>query len=306
MPFLVITIPWSPNIAQLGPFLLTWHGLFTAVGILGGVQLALWLARQLHYDEDDAYTLALVGVPSGVVGARLMFVAEHWRDYATNPVDIIAGLATGGISVWGAVLGGVAGSLLFARWRHYPIRRGLDIAGAGLILGMAIGRIGDLINGEHIGLATKLPWGVVYTHPLSPGLNGAQNIYGVVTPPPVHPATTYEMLADLVILGVVIWLARGPLRRRPGVPFFVFLVGYAVMRFFVTYLRVDSSITPVLGLRTPQLVSLLVVLGSIPVVLWLWRQPIEDFEAAPMAAAPPGRVPVAPRGAGPRRRGGGR
>ncbi len=285
LPFLVITIPWSPNILQLGPFLLTWHGLFTAVGILAGVQIALWMARLVHYDEDDAYTLALVGVPSGIIGARLMFVAEQWGYYSQHLLDIAA-IAEGGISVWGAVLGGVLGSLLFALWRHYPIRRGLDIAGAGLILGMAIGRVGDLINGEHLGRATSLPWAVIYTHPLSPAFAHS------LTVGPHQPATTYEMLADLVILGVVIWLARGPLLRKPGIPFFVFLMSYSVMRFFVTYLRVDSSVTPVFDLRTPQLVSLLVFLGSLPVVIWLWRMPAEDPDAAPSQRPVPGRVPV--------------
>ena len=69
MPLLVIEIPWSPTITTLGGFVLTWHGLFTALGILVGVQLALQMARVLHYDPDQAYTLALVGVPSGIIGA---------------------------------------------------------------------------------------------------------------------------------------------------------------------------------------------------------------------------------------------
>ena len=286
MPFLTITIPWSPNIVEIGPFLLTWHGLFTAAGILAGVQLALWLARRVRYDEDDAYTLALVGVPSGIVGARLMFVVEHWEHYGSNLLDILA-IAEGGISVWGAVLGGVTGSLLFALWRHYRIRRGLDIAGAGLMLGMATGRIGDLINGEHLGRATDLPWAVIYTHPLSPAFAHS------LTVGPHQPATTYEMLGDLVILGIVIWAALGPLRRKPGVPFFVFLVGYAAMRFLVTYLREDSSVTPILDLRTPQLVSVLVILGSLPVVAWLLRMPAEEIDGPESDSRPqPGRIPV--------------
>ena len=304
MPFLVITIPWSPNIIEIGPFLLTWHGVFTAVGILGGVQIALWLARRVGYDEDDAYTLALVGVPSGIVGARAMFVAEQWSYYSGNPIEALA-IAEGGISVWGAVIGGVLGPLLFAWWRHYPIRRGLDIGGAGLILGMAIGRIGDLINGEHLSLPTSLPWGLIYTHPLSPAFAHSLSVG------PHHPATTYEMLGDLVILAAVVWLILGALRRRPGVSFFVFLISYAVMRFAVTYLRDDSSVTPVLALRTPQLVSVIVVLGALPLLVWVLRLPPEDVAPPPdgpseggrRAPSTPGaRIPVRPRDGGSGRR----
>ena len=282
MPLLAVEIPWSPNIGQLGPFLITWHGLFTAVGILAGVQLALWAGRRVGYDEDDAYTLALVGVPSGIIGARLLFVVENWSYYRASPGEMLV-LTEGGISIWGAVLGGVLGALLFALWKHYAIARGLDIASVGLITGMAIGRIGDLINGEHLARATGLPWGVLYTNPQSPAFAHSLTVGAH------HPATTYELIGDLVILGALVWLLLGPLRWRPGLTFFVFFVGYAVMRFFVTYLRVDSSSTLVPGLRVPQLVSVIVVLCSLPVIVYLLRRP---SEAVPGAATPPGRVPV--------------
>ena len=275
LAFLVIEIPWSPNIGHIGGLLLTWHGLFTAIGILAGVQISLRMAKVVHYDEDDAYTLALVGVPSGIVGARLLFVVEHWDFYGQNPGQIIA-LTEGGISIWGAVIGGVAGGFAFALWRGYNIGRGLDIASFGLILGMATGRIGDLINGEHIARATDLPWGVVYTNPDSPAFAHSLAVGAH------HPATTYELLGDLVILGLLFVALRRWFSRKPGLTFFVFFVGYATMRFVLTYLRMDSATT--LGLRVPQLVSLIVIVASLPAIWWFWRQPPEDGSTE----APPG------------------
>ncbi len=282
LPFLVITIPWSPNIFKLGPFLITWHGFFTAVGILVGVQLSLWAGRKIGYDEDDAYTLALVGVPSGIVGARALFVAEHWAYYGKNIWDIFA-IAEGGISVWGAVLGGVLGSFLFAWFRGYPLRKGLDIASFGLITGMAIGRLGDLVNGEHLAKATNLPWAVLYSHPDSPAFAHSLTVGAH------HPATTYELIGDLVILGALFWCMFGPLRRRPGLTFFVFLIGYSIMRWAVSFLRVDSADTFLPGATVPQLVSILTTIGSIPAITWLLRQPPVDDKLAP---TPPGRIPV--------------
>jgi phosphatidylglycerol:prolipoprotein diacylglycerol transferase len=282
LEFLVITIPWSPNLGQIGPFLITWHGLFTALGILGGVQLSLWAGRRVGYDEDDAYTLALVGVPSGIIGARALFVAEHWAYYGQNPADIFA-IAEGGISVWGAVLGGVLGSFLFAWWRGYELRKGLDIASFGLILGMAIGRLGDLVNGEHLAKATTLPWAVIYSHPQSPAFAHSLAVGAH------HPATTYEMIGDFVILGALFFFMFGPLRRRPGLTFFVFLISYSVMRWAVSFLRVDSAETFLPGTTVPQLVSILTVIGSIPAVIWLLRQPPVGDTPAP---ARPGRIPV--------------
>ncbi|MEZ4553450.1 MAG: prolipoprotein diacylglyceryl transferase [Dehalococcoidia bacterium] len=288
MPPLTIEIGWSPNITTIGGFLLTWHGLFTAIGILAGVQLSLRMARVVRYDPDQAYTLALVGVPSGIVGARALFVAEHWDFYGSNVGEIFK-INEGGISVWGAVLGGIVGAVLFALWKKYPIARGLDIAAFGAILGMAIGRLGDLVNGEHLARATNLPWGVVYTHPDSPAFTHSLQVGAH------HPATTYEMLADLLILGLLFYALLRVFRDRPGLTFFVFLVGYAVMRFFVTYLRVDSE--EVLGtpLRTPQFVSLLVILASIPAIWYFAKQPRRPLEPQPERQAVP-RPAAARRG----------
>ncbi|MBM4410787.1 MAG: prolipoprotein diacylglyceryl transferase [Chloroflexi bacterium] len=282
MPVLAIEIPFDPRIVTIGGLMLTWHGLFTAVGILAGVQIALWLGRRHGYNEDDAYTLALIGIPSGIMGARLLFVAEHWSFYSEAPLQILA-LTEGGISIWGAVIGGVAGPLLFAWWKHYDIPLGLDIGGAGLILGMAIGRLGDVINGEHLAKATSLPWGVIYTDPDSPAfahslLVGAH-----------HPATTYEMLGDVVILGAMLWLKAGPLRYRHGVTFTFFFASYAVMRFFVSYLRVDSAETFIFQITWPQMVSLFGALAMIPTGLVLWRRGERRPVTPPL---PPGRVRV--------------
>ena len=93
---LAIELPFDPNITTIGGFLLTWHGLFTAVGILVGVRLSLWISREIGFDVDDAYTLALIGIPSGIIGARALFVIEHWDYYGQNVADIMA-LTEGGI-----------------------------------------------------------------------------------------------------------------------------------------------------------------------------------------------------------------
>ncbi len=285
LPLLTIEIPWDPNITHLGGFLLTWHGLFTAIGILVGVQLALRLANVVDYDPDEAYTLALVGVPSGIIGARAMFVVEHWDFYGHNLGQTLA-LTEGGISIWGAILGGVLGALLFALWRGYPIARGLDIAGFGLILGQAIGRIGDLINGEHLGRAADLPWAVVYTNPNSPAFAHS------LTVGPHHPATTYEMIGDLVLLGIMFWAFFTVFRRRPGMTFWLYFAGYAAMRFVWTYFRVDSATVAGTGLRVPQVVSLVALAVAVPGIWFTWRRPPEpsDEDQAPL-----GRVQVRAR-----------
>ena len=284
MPLLLIEIPWSPNIFTLGGFVLTWHGLFTAFGILVGVQLALRMGQVVRYDSDQAYTLALVGVPSGIVGARALFVAEHWDFYGASPGDILA-LNEGGISVWGAVLGGVLGALLFALWRKYPVGRGLDIAAFGILIGLAIGRMGDLVNGEHLGLPTALPWAVVYTHPLSPAFAHS------ITAGSHHPATTYELLGLLALLSAMFVVMLRIFPDRPAMTFLVFLVGYSLLRFVLTNLRVDSDIVA-WGLRTPQFVAVLVLIASVPAIVYCLVRPRQQLGEVPAPPPPLGRVPV--------------
>lgn len=282
MPILSIEIPWDPSIVRIGGFLLTWHGLFTSVAIIVGFQLSLRIARRGGYEEDDWYAIALVAVPSGIVGARLLFVWENWDFYGGNPGRIIA-LTEGGITLWGAILGGLVGALAFGIWRGYPVGRGLDAVAFGAPVAQAIGRLGDLVNGEHIAKATGLPWGVTYTDPDSPAFAHS------LTVGPHHPATTYELLGDLAIFALVALVAYRVFRRRPGLTFFVYLVGYAVMRFFLTYLRVDSA--ELLGLRVPQVISILVVLAAIAPIWYFATRPQEPAPPPP-PPSPPGRVPV--------------
>jgi phosphatidylglycerol:prolipoprotein diacylglycerol transferase len=139
-----------------------------------------------------------------------------------------------------------------------------------MLAGLAIGRIGDIINGEHFAKSTDLPWGVTYSNPNSPGFEHSI-VYG-----PTHPAVAYELIGDLVILGILAFLWR--LNPKSGVIFCTGFVLYAIMRFFVSMLRLDSE-TPALGLTTPELVSLLVIIVGVPLLGFFLRRPRQENDA---------------------------
>ena len=61
LPFLSINIDINPVMADFGPFTLTWHGLFTALGIIGGVSLSVWLAKKDGIPPEVGQEIALVG-----------------------------------------------------------------------------------------------------------------------------------------------------------------------------------------------------------------------------------------------------
>jgi phosphatidylglycerol:prolipoprotein diacylglycerol transferase len=249
----MITIGIDPILISLGPFSISWHGLFMLIGIVVGVWLPARLVAKAGLSVDRLYSLAIWAVPGGIVGARLVHVIDYWSYYSANPGAILAFWA-GGLALWGGILGGTFVAVIYARIGGFPLARYADMAASGLLLAQAIGRIGDVINGEHISQGTSLPWSVVYTHPNSPA-------YGL---PPSHPAVGYELLMDLLIFSVL-WKLRG--RVRPdGSIFLLYLVTYSVGRFFLSFLRLDSN-TVLLGLNQPQWLSLIVLAIALPLLL---------------------------------------
>jgi phosphatidylglycerol:prolipoprotein diacylglycerol transferase len=264
LPFLAIDINIDPTMFEWGPLTLTWHGFFTAVGIICGVTLSVWLARKDGIPSEVAQEIALVAVPCAIVGARLFYVFEHWSDFSGDPLKIVTGITEGGITLYGSLIGGVLGGLAYALWRRLPIAIGLDVAAPGMILGQGIGRIGDLINGEHWADETSLPWAVRYVHPNTLGEIGKA----------VHPtAGGYEMLGDFIILALLLFVFRRVI-KTPGWVFCTYVALYGLMRFFLSYTRTDEATigdVPVPQVVAAITIGIAVVLAS---VLWRWPGPI--------------------------------
>jgi phosphatidylglycerol:prolipoprotein diacylglycerol transferase len=260
----MIEININPNIATVGPLLLTWHGLFSAIGLALGIFAAGRMAqRHAHRTpglEDQVYDTAFWAIIGGIVGARLLHVIDQWQFYAQNPMTILA-INEGGIAIYGAILGGSLAGWLYVLWKRYPVGQVADCGAAGLVLGQAVGRLGDVINGEHHGLpAPDLPFSVRYTHPETLGE------YGL----PVHLAVGYELVWDVLVFGIVVWLAKRG--ARPGVPFWTYAVLYAAGRFIISFYRVDNIV--LFGLRQAQLVALgFLAVGVLALVLLQTRRP---------------------------------
>lgn len=258
----MINIGIDPILVKLGSFSISWHSLFMMVAIVVGVWLSARLVAKAGLSVDRLYSIAIWGVPGGIIGARLVHVIDHWdlyRDlYATNPGGYLS--FEGGLALWGGILGGTLAVLIFSRVSRFSIAPYADRIGLVFILGQAIGRIGDIINGEHLSTPTSLPWGVVYTNPAAGRAFQHSLEFGAV-----HPAVAYELLMDLFIFGIL-WRLRG--RFKPeGSLFLLYLSLYATGRFFLSSLRLDSN-TVFLSLNQAQWISLLVLAVAIPLLIW--------------------------------------
>lgn len=239
----MIEIPFDPSLS-LGPLRVSWHALLSYVGLLAGAWLSFRCARYLVADQR-IYPFAIAVVVGGIVGARLMHLVDSWPRYEDRPLEALA-LWNGGIGAMGAPLGSsIAGYLAAARLR-LPKGFMFDTSVIGISLGLAIGRLGDIINGEHHSAACGgLPWCVGYTHPATLGQPG-----------PVHSVVAYDLVWSLVILAVIYSLWRRWRGRAPeGRVWLLFLLMYGAGRFFSSMLRLDPVVLA--GLQGGQLAGLL-------------------------------------------------
>ena len=250
----MITIHIDPTIFTLGPLKATWYGLMIALAILGGAIGTARLAKAQGISPDDVYTIALWAVPGGMVGARLFHVIDQWQYYILRPVEIFY-INQGGLAIYGAIMGGTLVGIIAAKVMRISVSRLADAAAPALILAMAVGRVGNIINGEHHSFPTDLPWGVIYTHPNSFGISQY----------PTHPVVAYEILWDLLAFGIL-WWAR---RRLPahGMLFLLYGSLYSSGRFFLSFLRFDAII--LLGLRQAQILAILTLLICLPWMIYL-------------------------------------
>ncbi len=258
---LTVVIDLNPNLFRIGPFLITWHGVFAVLGILMAARLGLWLLEKDGVDTSHSADGVAWMVVLGLVGARLLYVWENFRLFSGGQLLRIFALTEGGISQWGGLFGAMAGAYVWARRGKFSYWKLIDASGAATMIGLAIGRIGDVINGEHHGTPTNAPWGVEYVNPATLGEPGVV----------VHPEVAYEMVLTLALLGILLPFHQRLKARLPdGVLGLIYLGVYAAGRFFLSFYRTDPAVFA--GLRQAQLASLLMVAIAVVAIPVLYRR----------------------------------
>ena len=255
---LVITIPWDP-IFSLGPLPIHWYGVGYAVAIAVGWWVAVRYLRGRGIAEDRLTGLGLWAVIVGLLAGRLYYVVQSGLGYyLTHPVHIFA-FWEGGMAFYGAVFA-VPVVIAVSCWRlRLPLWTVLDGAALFASVGQAIGRVGNIINGDIVGYPSNLPWAVRYTNPHS-----LAPVRGVA----YQPAGAYELIFSLALFALLIWISRR--RARPGTLIIVYVALYAVGQFGIFFLR--DNVIVALGLRQAQLTSLAVILIGVPLLLLLRRR----------------------------------
>ena len=218
----------DPVFLDFGFLVLRWYSLAYIVGII----LGWWLGKKivenlLNYVNfkfdlekfDDLITFLIVSI---IVGGRLGYVLFYNFDYyITNPIDVIK-IWEGGMSFHGALIGIVFGTYIFSTINKIPTLFLLDVIACVSPIGIFLGRIANFINGELVGKATTVPWGVVF-----PTVDMLSR----------HPSQIYEALLEGVILFIILNTVILKQKYKIGNCSFLFLIFYGIFRIFVEQFR---------------------------------------------------------------------
>lgn len=291
-------------------FALSPHGVGIAIGYLAGAYVLMYEAPKRGISEEKAGSLVMWALVGAIVGARAFYVLGHYSEF-DGLVDILA-VWRGGISL----IGGIFGAIIFAypvmRRNRLPFLRVMDSAAIALPLGIVIGRIGDLIIGDHLGKPTS--WLLAFAYrggnlsgydcisflgrcsigsPPLPGGHyqtiepGGAKLYGptnaiVAEGAGVHQTALYDFMSTMLLVLLLLFLARKA--RRTGVLIMTFAIWYGSVRIITDFLRQDKTF---FGLTGSQWASVGVVAISVATLVWfaMRSEPSTATEPEPEPAA---------------------
>jgi len=252
-----------PILLDFGSFTLYTYGVLLAAAYLLGLQFALTRARTRGLDRQRVMDLGIWIIVSALAGAKLMLLVTDFRQFTQSPRALLDLVRSAGV-FYGGLIGAVVVAFVYMRRHRLPLWTTTDVFAPGIALGHAVGRLGCLMAGCCFGRPTSLPWAITFHNPAA-SLNSGTPL-GV----PLHPTQLYEAGAEVMILGVLLWLERRG-RPFPGRTFWSYMLLYAVSRFVIEFFRGDPRGN--IGIfSTSQVVSLFVAPVSVIMLLLLSRR----------------------------------
>lgn len=290
----------------LGSFQIRFYGIIIVLAMLIAAGVASRLAKRDGKDPEHIWGALTWAIIPGIILARLWFVffppvsltagcataatTDICRDtgwFLSNFFDLQSGaiaIWSGGLSIFGAIIGGFLGAYIYMRRNKLQMLLWLDIAGIALPLGQAIGRWANFINQELYGSMTSLPWGITIQSS-SRVAPYTSTIDFPVDTTLFHPLFLYEslwsLLAFIVLLNIY---QRYRSSLLSGDVFLFYVMQYSAIRFVLEFLRVD--VTQVAGVNFSQVVCALAFVASLLYFLYRHRagapvpQPSEEAQAA--------------------------
>ncbi|MFA7658998.1 MAG: prolipoprotein diacylglyceryl transferase [Candidatus Gastranaerophilaceae bacterium] len=268
---------------SVGSVSVYYYGIIMAASICVGILTARFVTKKYYptINPDVIYNISPHIIIFAILGARIYYCLLSFDYYAQNPSEILQ-LWHGGISIHGAIIGGLIGGIIYAKKHKLPVLKLCDIFSYGLILGQALGRWGNFFNSEAFGLPTNNFIKLFIPISKRP-LDYMQYSY-------FHPTFLYESILDVCIFLILFFVVRRLVQNPPnvilnlfqdrkserqcdaetssarrtsgdGIVFFSYLILYSIARILIEQIRIDSVLN-VYGVPIAQIVSVLIILIS--------------------------------------------
>lgn len=204
--------------------------------------------------EDMLFDLSFWLIIGGVLGARIWYVLLNISYYSAHLNEILA-ISQGGISIQGAIFGGVLTGLVYVKKHDLCFLKIADLYAFVLPIGQSIGRWGNFFNSEAFGKPCDLPWKLYIPQANRP----SQYFYNEY----FHPTFLYESIANIFVFLILYFILRKKFVNKSGAIFFSYLILYSIVRFFIEFVRVDSVLN-IFGIHVAVVVAVIfAVIGGV-------------------------------------------
>lgn len=256
-PKLNLSFEINPEIMSVGNMSIKWYGVILAAAFLCAFFYVFFKSEDFDIKKENVYDITFAATIPAILGARLYYVAFYPGDFYIRHPEKFLAISEGGIAIYGAIIGGLLGTIIICKIKKLRILKVLDLLSLGVVMGQAIGRWGNFVNQEAFGECTDLPWGMM-----------SENTSFQA----VHPCFLYESLGCAVIF-LILHFTLPKLKSTPGIVFMTYSMLYGALRFMIESLRTDSLTIPQTDIRVSQLLALLVcvISASLMVIIKLKR-----------------------------------
>ena len=273
---------------KIGSFEIRIYSLMYIIALLLAIFIAGKDKKSCINNKKDVEDFAYTALFSGLIGARIYYVLLKWEYYSLYPQDILA-VWKGGLAIHGGIIGGIIGVIIFSKIKNYNFFDLTDLAVSPLILGQALGRIGNLANGEIHGVPTFTPisviikgnfkeWWAYYNSLTVLEQSKFKNIvpWGIVFPDntpagiefpsyKLHPAMIYELILNFIAFLIMFFVLRKKNLKR-GILSMYYLIFYGVIRIIVSTFRAEDLMF--YGIKAPYIIStIMIIVGLLGIII---------------------------------------
>ncbi len=259
----------NPIAFSIGSFPIYWYGIIMAVAIFISILVGNKLYNLINPEsrKDVIIECAPIIIILGILCARLYFCVLNYNYYFSNPIEILD-IRQGGLSIHGAILGGIIGLVFVAKKVNIKLMSLMDPMACAILLGQVVGRWGNYFNSEAYGLpVAKQTWGLFIPE--------SKRVIQYLDYSLFHPTFLYESILNFIGFLFLIYIIFRFGKNYRGLVSFSYLCIYSVIRFFIERLRIDSALNIAGSIPIAEVISLILLLVGVLGILIIFVRAIK-------------------------------